>query len=64
MVRQTSLAGQPIRKREELLKGLVSRLYAICTAAARSAAQSYLATSPPILLSYLNILADQSDSCS
>ena len=103
MVRQTSLAGQPIRKREEAGvqedglvkggykiessyvtirkhrggtsprsphgsyaygKGLVSRLYAICTAAARSAAQSDLSTSLPILWSYLNTQTDQSDACS
>ena len=42
----------------------MSCLYAICTAAARSAAQSDLATSPPILWHYLNIRADQSDACS
>ena len=41
-------------------KGLVSCLYEICTAAARSAAQSDRAMSPPILWSYLNTRADQS----
>ena len=45
-------------------KGLVSCLYVICTATARSAAQSDRSTSPPILWSYLNTWADQSDTCS
>ena len=45
-------------------KDLASCPYAICTAAARSAAQSDCLTSPSISWIYLNTRADQSDACS